>query len=59
MSEDLKDIRTYRITIKKDGARQVFTAWGKTLNEAENSVQAYVGNSITFISGKDITNDLE
>ena len=47
-------IKTYKITIKKNG---VFTQWiakGESLNKAENSVQAYVGGNIQFVGGKEL-----
>lgn len=54
--ELLNPVKTYRITIKKDGVKSEWTAKGRNMNEAENSIQAYVGSNIYFLSCRDITN---
>ena len=50
-------IKTYKITIKKDGVITQWTAKGINLNKAEDSVQAFVRGNIEFLGGKDITNE--
>ena len=50
-------LRTYKITIKQNGGVSEWIAKGETLNDAENSVQAYAGGNIYFLSGKDITDE--
>ena len=50
-------IRTYKITIKKDGLVTQWTVKGTDLNKAENSVKAFVGGDIDFLGGKDVTDE--
>ena len=51
-------IKTYKITIKKNGVQSQWRAKGIKMKEAEDSIQAFVGGDITFLGCKDITDEI-